>query len=403
MARPTRQRRERLRLAARCLALAVATAWVLAPAANILPLAAVSPFVGICSAVAVRAVGVVFMLGTPVLVLVLLWPRWFCRFACPVGFVQELLGGLRGRAAARWRRWPRFGHWLALLTFGGAVAGYPLFLWLDPLAIFGGLFGAWRQPLAVASACGGLALPLVLAFDLAWPKSWCRRVCPLGAAQDMLGWPRRWFRRPREGMAAGSARRGVSGPGRRGLLVGCAGAAAGFAASRGRGGSPPLRPPGALDEGRFTGVCIRCGSCSRVCPTRILRPDLGGHGLAGLLAPVARFDHGYCREDCHRCGQVCPSGAIERLSLDVKRRRVIGRAEVDLATCLLANGQDCTACIRACPYEALAVFSDGFDTRPEVNRGRCTGCGACEVVCPVTPARAVRVLAAPGRLPDGGA
>lgn len=384
-----------LRFATRCLALVVATLLVLVPAAYPLPLAALSPFVGACSAVAAKTSIALILLGLPVLVLASFFSRWFCRFACPVGFLQELVSKLRPRTTPRWRRWPRLGPWFALLTLGGACVGYPLFLWLDPLAIFSGFFGAWRQPLAVASACAGLAFPFALLFDFLFPKSWCMRICPLGASQDLLSGIRRRLLRSK---AAASETSRPFAPARRGFLVAGAGALAGLTIRKSHGKTPPLRPPGALDEARFTGVCIRCGSCSRVCPTRILQPDLGAHGLTSFLAPVASFDHGYCREDCHRCGQVCPSGAIERLSLAEKRRRVIGRAEVDLVTCLLANGQDCTACIRACPYEALTVFSDGFDSHPALDLARCTGCGACELPCPVTPRRAIRVIAIPGLL-----
>jgi ferredoxin-type protein NapF len=388
-----------LRLAARWLALAVGVVLVLPWWTVAVPLASFSPFVAFCSALAAHTIGLVVLLGVPAFVLALRRPRWFCRFACPVGLLQETLGDLRPRAKTRWLRWPFFGRWFALLTLGGALAGYPIFLWLDPLAIFSGFCSAWRQPLTIASVCAGLAFPVALLFDFLLPKAWCMRICPLGAMQELMVVGRRLIR-PRTRCETSDD----EGPhpqqrrllARRGFLAACIGVTGAVAARKVRGGPPPLRPPGALDEERFTGVCIRCGSCARVCPTRILKPDLGGHGLAGLLAPVANFDDGYCKEDCNRCGQVCPSGAITRLSLPEKRRRLIGLAKVDLDTCLLANGQDCTACIRACPYEALEVFSDGFDTRPELILSRCNGCGACEAACPVRPRRAIFVVARTG-------
>jgi ferredoxin len=160
----------------------------------------------------------------------------------------------------------------------------------------------------------------------------------------------------------------------------------------------PLRPPGSLGEDQFRAVCIRCGNCARACPGKILEPDFGASGLAGLLTPVVRFDEDYCREDCRLCGQVCPSGAIARLSLAEKRRQIIGPARVDDDLCWLVSGRECTACIQRCPYAAITLHSadGGFTTEPRVDLAKCTGCGACEVVCPVRPQRAIRVVSRTG-------
>ena len=389
-----------LRTAGRWLVLvaAVALAWPLRPESSTsVFLPALSPFIAVASAFSVRAVGRLALLALPVVLLALVFPRWFCRHGCPVGLLQEGVERVRSNPPQHWLKGPALGQWLIMLTLGGAVLGYPLFLWLDPLAIFNGFLNAWRQPIALGTLLTGLALPLLLLLDLARPRLWCQRLCPLGATQDLLAGPRRLFRtksRCLEPDRVVGAR--ASNRGRRGFLAALAGAAGAVAMRTVHGTPPPLlRPPGSLDEQRFTGVCVRCGNCAQVCPSKIIQPDFGASGAAGFLTPRLRFDQDYCREDCHRCNAVCPSGAIARLSLAEKRRHVIGRAVVDLDLCLLTQGRECTACIRQCPYEAIAMHSSdgGFSNQPHVDLARCNGCGACESACPTRPVRAIRVQA----------
>jgi ferredoxin-type protein NapF len=375
---------------------AVALAWPWQSESStsvILPV--LSPFIAGASAISARVVGVLALVALPVLVLVLVYRRWFCRRGCPVGLLQELVERLRPEARGRWLKAPAIGQWLVLLTLGGALLGYPLFLWLDPLAIFNGFLNSWRQPIALATLLTGLGLPLLLLLDLVAPRLWCQRICPLGATQDLLAWPRRLFRAQSRceepDRVAGTAE---ANRGRRWFLGAFAGMAGAFAVKTVRAQTAaPLRPPGSLDESRFTGVCVRCGNCAQGCPSRIIQPDFGTSGVAGFLTPQLRFDQDYCREDCHRCNEVCPSGAIARLSLADKRRRVIGQAVVDLNLCLLAQGRECTACIQKCPYQAIAMHSadGGFSNEPRVVLDRCNGCGACEAVCPTQPVRAMRV------------
>ena len=63
---------------------------------------------------------------------------------------------------------------------------------------------------------------------------------------------------------------------------------AGGAALVGRGAqarpAQALRPPGAIDEERFLGACIRCGLCVRDCPPKNLKLSQWGDGLARDVA-----------------------------------------------------------------------------------------------------------------------
>jgi ferredoxin len=383
------------------LAAAVGLAWpgrVDSPGSVILP--ALSPFLAGASALAARSLGWMILLALPVLVLSLCFRRWFCRNACPTGFLQEILQQCRPGAPRAWRRVPEIGRWLVLMTLGGACLGYSLFLWLDPLALFNGFLNGWRPPLTALGVLAAAGLPALLVLDFVFPGLWCKRLCPLGATQEFLAWPRQRWGRWRSALPPDST--AWQGPklARRSFLGGGAGALTALWVNRVRGAGSPPRPPGALAEAQFTGVCVRCGNCAQSCPPRIIQPDLRPGDPAAWLTPRLSFESDYCREDCHRCGLVCPSGAIRRLRLPDKRRRVIGPARVDLDACLLAQGRECTACIRACPYGAILTRTseDGFANEPQVDLAKCTGCGACEAICPVRPARAICVVASPGRL-----
>lgn len=358
-------------------------------------LPSLSPFMALNTSLAAREVGWFALLAVPVLVVVLFVPRFFCRHVCPTGLLQETVECRRGSKASRWQCWPPVGQWLVLVTLGGAVLGYPFFAWLDPLAIFSSFVNAWRWPLSGAAILAGLGLPLLLLLSVWLPKAWCQRLCPLGAAQELLALTRRRSK-PEPRCDEPSPQAGVATNGaRRGFLFACAGASGAlFLRTAGGEESAPLRPPGSIDQTRFSGVCVRCGNCAQVCPAHIIQPDLGQHGVMALLTPVLSFQKDYCRETCHRCNTVCPSGAIARLTLEQKRRALIGLAELDLEICLLANGRECTACIRGCPYEAIimAASEDGFSNEPRVESAKCNGCGACEALCPTRPRRAIRVL-----------
>jgi MauM/NapG family ferredoxin protein len=397
-----KRRRGTLRLLGRIVALALAVVLLL----DVLPwdaapmvVPAVSPWVAICSAVALRSFSWIVLLAVPVLVLSVLRKRWFCRYACPVGLLTEQAGRpmvwTRGVAG----RLPHLGRWFALIGLAGACVGYPLLLWLDPLAIFSGFFGVWRQPLSLATLLPAIGLPIVLGLSFLLPGVWCLRVCPLGAMQELVAVRRR--RRPVSHQDVSSDDRAETSnhrpsfPRRLILALGVGAAWATLALrSLGRGTSGPMRPPGASDEQTFSGLCVRCGNCIRVCPAGILHPDLGDHGVASWLTPVMRFTGDYCREDCHRCTQVCPSGAIARLTLDEKRQTPLGIAQVDMETCVLIDDRECQICKNHCPFEAIRiVWSDAtYTNTPVVDPAKCPGCGACEVACITTPVKAIRVV-----------
>jgi ferredoxin len=131
----------------------------------------------------------------------------------------------------------------------------------------------------------------------------------------------------------------------------------------------------------------------RACPTRIISPAGGRHGLAGLLTPTLHFERDYCREDCSRCTDVCPTGALVPIAPRSKLAAPMGLPDVDMDLCLLGDDRECSACRRSCPYGAITyVFSEiDYTLTPRVDPAKCPGCGACELACPTAPTKAIVV------------
>jgi len=354
---------------------------------------ALSPFVATASILATHSLQLATWIGLTVGVITLARHRWFCRWICPTGTCADYAMKLGIRMRRPRSRLPPIGQWIAIMTLVGAILGYPLLLWLDPLALLSAAVGLPRIATSPEVGFGATGFAAVLLLSFAWPGAWCHRVCPLGAFQDLLFRFVRAIRRLfRSNRRAGSAT--PHGWTRR-VVLGAAfgGAWAALTKSLCHSAPTPLRPPGAVDEIRFRGLCIRCGSCQRACPTDIIRPDTGGHGVSSLLTPRLEFDESYCREDCVQCTDVCPSGALTPVAVAAKQHAAIGWPHVDMDLCLLGDDRDCRVCRNSCPFEAIRlVFSEEeYTLTPQIDPERCPGCGACEIACPTEPTKAILI------------
>jgi len=144
---------------------------------------------------------------------------------------------------------------------------------------------------------------------------------------------------------------------------------------------PPLvRPPGARDEADFLATCERCHACVEACPNHVLAMVADrGDGLDGT--PYMAFRDGYC-ELCRACAEACPSGALQSEVTGAAAHP--GVAVVDMAHCLNQAGfAMCLSCQDHCPERAITLVQL---RTPTITAERCTGCGACQFVCPTSPA-----------------
>jgi polyferredoxin len=368
--------------------------------------------------------------------------RFFCGFACPLGTINQFTGwlgrlglGAAGRVEAnRHRKLQALKYYLLICLLAMALTGSVQTGVFDPLPLLHRSVNLALAPLAdnrLGLLCDepryyasiwliGVVFLAVVGLNLAWPRFFCRFLCPLGALFGLLSRFTPWRLgkttdkcgdcriceeycegacRPSgtiilsecvlcmncldrcpvsrvtfatRASAAGEA--GLPDLSRRGLIIAGGGLLLasmwGVGALAGAGRNPRLiRPPGALDEERFLTRCIRCGQCMRICPTNIIQPALWEAGVQGLWTPAVdyRIGRSGCQPNCIACGQVCPTAAIRPFSLDEKQGLRdfagqgpirMGAAFVDRGRCLpWAMDRPCLVCQEMCPVSPKAIFT----------------------------------------------
>ncbi|MEB2313077.1 MAG: 4Fe-4S binding protein [Sorangiineae bacterium] len=183
-----------------------------------------------------------------------------------------------------------------------------------------------------------------------------------------------------------------------------------------------IRPPGAVEEREFLDRCIRCAECMKVCPNNALHPAFFEAGVEGMWTPILIPRIGYCEFSCVLCGQVCPTGAIQKIT--EKEKMGIGQKPISLGTAMYDRGRclpwamatPCIVCEEFCPTSPKAIWPDEVEVpkrdsvpgpngehpkmltikvqQPHVDPSLCVGCGACEKVCPIVDQPAVYVTSA---------
>ena len=172
-----------------------------------------------------------------------------------------------------------------------------------------------------------------------------------------------------------------------------------------------ITPPGSLSIRNLRSHCTACQLCIDACPNDVLRPS---SSLDRFMQPEVSFEKGYCRPECNRCSQVCPTSAIQPVTVEQRTAIQVGHAVWTRELCIpVKDEKPCGLCARKCPAQAIqmvplqaGVHQDGWRWKdadgqeiprekvlliPVVNEEKCIGCGACENLCPSSPISAIYV------------
>lgn len=128
-----------------------------------------------------------------------------------------------------------------------------------------------------------------------------------------------------------------------------------------------ILPAGAVNKERFLNKCLNCNLCVKNCPNKILQKANYEYGAVHI-----DYSNGFCKFDCHKCSEVCPSGAIKRISLEEKQKTRIAMAMINPEKCT-----KCGECSRVCPVHAIMTVNGA----PVLDARKCIGCGACKNTC----------------------
>ena len=151
---------------------------------------------------------------------------------------------------------------------------------------------------------------------------------------------------------------------------------------------------GSISAQNMARHCTACQLCVAACPNDVLRPSTS---LSTLMQPTMSYERGYCRPECTRCSEACPTGAIKPITVEEKSSIQIGHAVWIKKNCIpITDGKACGNCARHCPTAAITMISSNPDNPsapmiPAINTERCIGCGACENLCPARPFSAIYV------------
>ncbi len=358
-------------------------------------------------------IAVVLLSG--ILLLTLLFGRFYCSLICPYGILQEFLA-LIFKKKNKTRKNLSIKYFISAVVFGLLIGSSAIAVrYFDPYTLFGSAFSL--------SIIGIIITILILTLVFFKNRYFCTNICPVGAILGILSkislnkiyisdicvscgmceknCPSGCINSkektvdnetcvkclkclevcPKGGIKFGIKEKQTEkfNIKRREFVIG-ASALALFGAMVKTGllikdkvvqkFKDIILPPGAKDQERLKNTCYNCNMCVENCPNKIIVK-------ANDKFPTVHIDYskgkGFCDSNCAKCAQVCPTGAIKRLTLEEKQKTRIAMAMIKEDNC-----RKCGLCSEICPYGAISKERGKI---PIINGSKCVGCGKCKTVC----------------------
>lgn len=343
--------------------------------------------------------------------------RVYCSLICSFGILQELLGFIKGLFVKnKCRRQVNFPlkYFISAIVWGIFFAGTAVAIrYIDPYTIFGSAFSI--------SVAGLIVLAAVIAAVIFKDRIFCTNFCPVGTVLGLISkislnkiymsdecvscglcernCPAGCINSkeknvdnetcikclkcitlcPKNALKYGIKPKGSIkfNPERRQIII--ASTAAALLGIMVKAGlelkdkisekiKDVILPAGAGNKERFLNKCLNCNLCVENCPNKIIAKADENYGVVHI-----DYSKGACKYDCNKCSEVCPSGAIKKLSLEEKQKTRIAMAMINEDKCT-----HCGVCSEVCPVHAI-IKSD--DKTPILNASKCIGCGACKNAC----------------------
>lgn len=375
-----------------------------------------------------------FIVTGVILLLTVLFGRFYCSVICPFGILQDIIAFAARRKSKPDANRAKLRYAIAGFVLSAAgVGSITAAAWLDPYSNFGRIAAFFKNPHYVA---GSIIFALIVLLFVWKKRVFCTSVCPVGTILGLCAKISPFKMRLSEkcvkcGRCASVCPSGCIIPeqkaldnercvrclkctavcpvkaigfkkretapvktdiSRRGFLTGtfttaaAVGAGVVFAGhvNAGTGRSDvrrPICPPGATTPEEFAAKCTNCQLCVSACKGKVLRPKSKEYETVHL-----EYGDNYCLYECNACSNVCPTGAILPLTLAEKQTRRIAMAQFFKDKCA-----GCGSCVRKCPRGAVEIKEIDGKRKAVLSAQYCIGCGACVAACPL-PEKAVRAV-----------